>query len=174
MALAALDLSVDDPRPFSLTGGLAYAGGPGNNYVMHSLATAVARIRENPAENLMVTGVGMANTKHTATLLCHANNIPEGATGETRYRLDTGDTALPVEEQASGACTIVTYTIEYDRDGAANNVIYILDTANGGRAIANARAPQEAAKKLLEEDPIGKAGQLAWDEADQRQYFDLG
>ena len=173
MALAALGVEVDDSRDFSLTGGLAYAGGPGNNYVMHSLATAVTRIRENPKQRLLITGVGMANTKHSGTLLSSTSNIPTNATGRTVYRLETGEVAKSVHKQASGVATIVTYTIEYDRDNAPHNVIYLLDSADGSRAIANARDPQAAAHDLLGEDPIGRQGNLEWDKEAELQYFSL-
>ena len=115
MALAAMQIELEDPRPFTLTGGLAYAGGPGNNYVMHSLASAVQQIRHNPSQTLMITGVGMANTKHAGTVLAHANAIPQGATGHTIYRLETGETPLEVAYEYAGDATVVSYTVEYDR-----------------------------------------------------------
>lgn len=173
MALAALDISTDDPRKFSLTGGLAYAGGPGNNYVMHSLATAVARLRTNPEERLLITGVGMANTKHAATVLSHAKNIPAGATGQTVYRLETGEQAIDVAERVDGPATLVTYTIEYDRDARASNVIYVLDLEDGRRTIANAEDCGAAAENLSISDPIGRRGQVRWDATAERQYFSL-
>ena len=173
MALAAMGLSVEDERPFSITGGLAYAGGPGNNYVMHSLATALQHIRANPMQKLMITGVGMANTKHAATVLSHAQAIPDQASGNTLYRLETGEQAVPVAEQATGPCHVVSYTIEYSRSGEATNVIYLLDTADGHRAIANARDPVQEENKLLQADPIGQHGVLEWDAEQKRQYFVL-
>ena len=172
MALAALGLSHEDDRPLSITGGLAYAGGPGNNYVSHSLATALQRLRANPDERLMVTGVGMANTKQTATVLCNAMQVPAQAKGETVYRLETGETPIPLLERIEGPATIVTYTIEYDREGQAARVIYLLDVA-GGRAIANAREAHSDTQSLLEHDPIGRGGTLTWDAADNLQYFTL-
>ena len=39
----ALELAPDDPRPLTITGGLPYFGGPGNNYSMHAIAAAVDR-----------------------------------------------------------------------------------------------------------------------------------
>ena len=39
-----LGLSLDDPRGFTITGGLPYAGGPGNNYAMHGIAAMQARL----------------------------------------------------------------------------------------------------------------------------------
>lgn len=173
MALSALGLSVDDERDFSITGGLGYAGGPGNNYVMHSLATAVARLRDNPDEMLMITGVGMANTKHAATILCRGDHVPRSSTGKTVIRVDTGEIAVDIAEKAAGPCTVVTYTIEYDRDAQPINVIYILDTEDGKRAVANARDPQAANERLLAADPIGKTGTLEWDADAERQYFEI-
>lgn len=173
MALSALDIDIDDPREFSITGGLAYAGGPGNNYVMHSLAAAVSRLQKQESERIMVTGVGMANTKHAATLLAHAKHIPDQATGKTQYRVETGAKALAVVQKAEGNAEIVSYTIEYDREGEPSNVIYILNLDNGCRAIANARDVDAAEKKLFEGEPIGKHGHLVWDDTDDRQYFEL-
>src|SRR2546426_1248512 len=46
MGLDALGLRPDDPRPLTVTGGLPYAGGPGNNYVMHSVANTGDRPRK--------------------------------------------------------------------------------------------------------------------------------
>jgi len=173
LALDALKIDLADPRPFSITGGLAYAGGPGNNYVMHALASAVTKLRENPTERILVTGVGMANTKHTATLLSHAENIPEDATGLTEYRLETNNQALELQTKATGNCSVVSYTIEYNREGDPVNVIYVLDTLDGKRAIANVVDPHEAATKILESEAIGKRGELTWDETQQKQFFDL-
>ena len=173
MALSAMNMGIEDAREFSITGGLAYAGGPGNNYVMHSLATAVARLRQHKDDRIMITGVGMANTKHAATLLSHASNIPTGATGQTDYRVETGAKALNVQERAQGEATVVSYTIEYDRDGEASNVIYIVDLDNGDRAIANARDSKAAEVTLFEAEPVGRSGHLVWDDTDDRQYFEL-
>ena len=39
IAARELGLSIDDPaRPVTVTGGLTFAGGPGNNYTGHSIA----------------------------------------------------------------------------------------------------------------------------------------
>ena len=49
MAARELGLAVDDPdRPLTLTGGLTFAGGPGNNYTSHGIASAVAALRAAP------------------------------------------------------------------------------------------------------------------------------
>jgi acetyl-CoA C-acetyltransferase len=44
----ALGLALDDPRGFTVTGGLPYFGGPGNDYALHSVATMVERLKRRP------------------------------------------------------------------------------------------------------------------------------
>ena len=65
MAADALGLPVDDPgRPLTVTGGLTFAGGPGNNYVSHAIAEVAHRLRAEPGSVGLVTGLGWFATKH--------------------------------------------------------------------------------------------------------------
>jgi acetyl-CoA C-acetyltransferase len=53
VAAAELGLRIDDPaRPLSVTGGLTFAGGPGNNYSGHAIATLARRLRETPTRSV--------------------------------------------------------------------------------------------------------------------------
>ena len=72
MACEMLGLAPDDPRGLTVTGGLPYAGGPGNEYTLHALATMVERLREQPGASGMVTGNGWYLTKHAATVVASA------------------------------------------------------------------------------------------------------
>ena len=49
-----------DTRPITLTGGLAFGGGPGNNYVTHSIAAMVDACRADP---------GIDRARHRARLV---------------------------------------------------------------------------------------------------------
>ena len=67
MAAAALGLAADDPdRPLTVTGGLTFAGGPGNNYVSHAIAAVARRLRAEPGAVGLVTGLGWYATKHAS------------------------------------------------------------------------------------------------------------
>ena len=46
--LGATALGLDLERPLTVTGGLTFAGGPLNSYVIHAIATTMARLRERP------------------------------------------------------------------------------------------------------------------------------
>ena len=41
VARDSFGIAADDPRPLTLTGGLQYHGGPGSNYVTHSVANTL-------------------------------------------------------------------------------------------------------------------------------------
>ncbi len=57
---------VGDSREPTVTGGLSFAGGPGNGYVLHSISSMVERLRAEPEEAGLVTAVGWYLTKHSA------------------------------------------------------------------------------------------------------------
>src|SRR3546814_1784447 len=46
-AIDHLGVAPDDPRGLTLTGGLPFFGGAGNNYSAHAIAEAVQRVRAN-------------------------------------------------------------------------------------------------------------------------------
>lgn len=58
IACDALGIKIDDPRDLSITGGLRFFGGPGNNYPMHSIATAMDLVRNKPGSFGLTTGLG--------------------------------------------------------------------------------------------------------------------
>ena len=45
-----LGIAENDPRGLTVTGGLPYFGGPGNNYVMHSIVTMADKLRRVPGK----------------------------------------------------------------------------------------------------------------------------
>ncbi len=64
-ATDALGILPTDPRGLTVTGGLAYHGGPASGYLTHSIAAMVERLRSADDGALgMVSGVGMHMTKH--------------------------------------------------------------------------------------------------------------
>ncbi len=66
IAAAELGLADDDPsRPLTVTGGLTFGGGPGNNYGTHAVASMIDVLRADPGSLGLVTGVGWYLTKHS-------------------------------------------------------------------------------------------------------------
>ena len=142
-ATDAIGLAGDDPRGLTVTGGLPYFGGPGNNYSTHGIATMVDRLRdEGDDARGLVSALGWYTTKHSYGLY-GASPPPSGFVNpdlSARQReIDT--TALPVAVTAEGEGVVVASTVVYDGESAAlAPVIATLD--DGHRVVAAAAAGQ--------------------------------
>jgi len=164
MANEMLALDPADPRGFSITGGLPYAGGPGSSYSFHSLATAVARLQAGESQTALVTGNGWYLTKHSATVLARAAS-PDGRrpSAAPNAGLRTSWSAPPVSlnAQPEGAATVETYTVGYDRMGTPDQGIIVgrLD-ATGERFLANTEPDPELLATLARRESIGRRGQV--------------
>ena len=78
-ALDGLGLAEDDGRGVTQTGGLPYHGGPGSNYMTHSLAAMAEALRRDPGSYGMVSGVGMHMQKHAYGVWSTAPGLRRGA-----------------------------------------------------------------------------------------------
>jgi len=129
-----------DPRPLTVTGGLGFAGGPGNAYVMRSIAAMVEACRRDPGSLGLVTALGWYATKHAAGLY---STTPNPATPEfvPRGRTQATVDALPSRRGAgayTGDAEIEATAIVMDRDGTPAFGLLTLLTPEGARAFANA------------------------------------
>jgi acetyl-CoA C-acetyltransferase len=163
-AMKALQLTLDDPRPRTVTGGLAYAGGPGNNYSTHALAAMVERLRALPGQVGYVSALGMTATKHAVSVLSADPARVAAATGRGTSRLPVPDKVnfgpALVHEPAAGVATVESYTVEFDRSSAAVRTYFILRLGDGRRTVANGDLADVAS--LITEEAVGKRG---WVEA---------
>lgn len=164
IALEIFGLDPADPRPFSLTGGLAYAGGPGNAYTMHSLSAAWERVLAGHGHTMVVTGVGMASTKHTVSVLSNDPARIAASSGSAVKRVSAAPGDLPeLVDVGEGPARIETYTIEFARDGTPAKCILIVRLADGRRTLANGGDEAALGQALMEAEPIGREGVLTHD-----------
>ena len=62
------ELAIQDERPFSVTGGMAFAGGPVNNFVLQALVRMVHLLRETPGGTGLLTAVSGMLAKQGVSL----------------------------------------------------------------------------------------------------------
>lgn len=158
-AARELGLPADDPdRPLTLTGGLTFAGGPGNNYVSHAIAAMVGRLRASPGELGMTTGLGWYATKHAVGI--YGTRPPaRGFRWEDVQAQVDALPRCPVDPGATGPVTVETYTVTYDREGRPELGIVACRTASGARTWANVTDPDGLAE-MAATDPLGRRGRL--------------
>lgn len=154
----ALGVALDDPRGLTVTGGLAYFGGPGNNYPMHAIATTVDRLREGGGLGLC-TGLGWFTTKHSIGVY-GADPPPggfrRGATAEAQERIDA--TELPLALEARGHATVVASTVTYERDGTPTGAPVFAELPDGRRVAA--RADDDLLPELVGRSLVGTSIEL--------------
>ena len=164
VAAAELGLAVDDPaRPLTLTGGLTFGGGPGNNYTSHGIARAVGALREAPGSAALVTGLGWYATKHAIGVYASRPPLHEGRQPFAWRDRQADVDALPqcpVDPDATGAVRVETYTVTFGRDGAPERGIVACRTGDGARAWGNVE-DADALAQLCAEEGIGRTGALA-------------
>jgi acetyl-CoA C-acetyltransferase len=158
MACEMLGLAEDDPRGLTLTGGLPYGGGPGNNYTLHSLATAVDRLGAGTDRTALVTGNGWYLTKHSATVLGGAPK-PGAFVPAAEANVDA-DAPLEVKEAVEGSATVDTYTVLYDREGAPARGIVIGRTDQGERFVANTPDDRDTLEQFVSVENVGRSGKV--------------
>ena len=155
--VAAAELGIDlerDSRPPTVTGGLTFAGGPANNYVMHALAAMSGRLREDPGAAGLATGVGWYLTKHGMAVLSGRPASRPFAAFDVQAEVD----AQPSREVAQGEAAtapIEAYTAMFDRDGTPTMGIVSARLGDGRRLLARSE-DRDAVAALVEADALGR------------------
>jgi acetyl-CoA C-acetyltransferase len=136
--LGAQSLGLDINSQLTRTGGLPFAGGPWNNYVMHAIATVATELRNGVGATGLIWANGGYTTKHAFGV--YGTQPPKnGFTYD--YPQDQID-ALPRRSLASpadaaGEMTIEGYSVMHDRDGNPERSIASCLLDDGRRAWAD-------------------------------------
>lgn len=160
IACDELGIAHDDPRGLTLTGGLPYFGGPGNNYVMHSIAAMMDTLRANPGKFGLLNGNGWFITKHSVGI--YSTSPVEGdwkREAPATYQASIDAAEHPAfTESPSGAATIETYTVVHGRAGVERALVIGRLEADGTRFIAETPEDSATLSRMLSEDMLGARG----------------
>ncbi|MBI1186734.1 MAG: acetyl-CoA acetyltransferase [Alphaproteobacteria bacterium] len=172
IACDEIGIAEDDPRGLTVTGGLPYFGGAGNNYVMHSITTMLQRLRAKPGAFGLVTGNGWFLTKHAFGL--YSTTPTTGAWSRTdprTYQREIDALAHPALVDApSGAGAIETYTVVHARDRVRLGVVVGRDS-EGRRFIANTPDDEATLIDLQSREGVGRTGRVGRSEDGKRNIF---
>lgn len=159
----ALGLPIDDPaRPLSVTGGLTFGGGPGNNYSTHSIATLVGLLREDPGAYGLATALGWYITKHGVGVYSAKPPARLFHSIEAQVPAARRDAAPGYTGQA----TVESYTVAYRKGPAPDHadepeaVVISALTPAGARILVRA-SDAETVAAFDEGDPLGATADIA-------------
>ncbi|MBS44156.1 MAG: enoyl-CoA hydratase [Nocardioides sp.] len=153
LAASALDLPWDDPaRPLTVTGGLTSAGGPGNDYGLHAVASMVPRLRAEPEEVGLSTSLGWYATKHALGI--YSARPPQRPFRHLRPAFDRppgrvvlGEPDGPREGSDERAVegVVEALTVPHGRDGTPEAVVLSVLTDDGARMLLRREGPEDIA-----------------------------
>jgi acetyl-CoA C-acetyltransferase len=161
-AASAMGLDAEDPARLTVTGGLPYFGGPGNNYTMHAIAHTVERIREEPERTGLVTGVGMYLTKHSLGI--YGGREPDKpwnreAMAPIQEKID-GMESPSVCLEPEGPAVVETYTVVHDRENQPAYSVVVGRLESGERCFAQTDADRDLLIAMETEEFVGRQGYI--------------
>jgi acetyl-CoA C-acetyltransferase len=159
-----MGIATDDPRGLTLTGGLPFFGGAGNNYSMHAVAETVARMRSAPGQFGLVGANGGILSKYSVGIY---SSTPAEWKPDRCAKLRAqvaGWPTEPVTENPDGDGIVETYTVRRD-GGQPMGIIIGRLVADDSRFLATTE-DEELTALLVEGEPLGRKVRV--------QSFDYG
>ena len=175
LAAEALGIALDDSRGLTVTGGLPYFGGPGNNYTTHGIAAVTDILRDPSSDGRteravgsggtgvrlgLTTGLGWFITKHSIGI--YGSDPPpagflRGDTTAAQSEIDAGAVEVALEVDEPAPATVVAVTVIRDDRGAPTGAP-LLALLPDGRHMALAPADDEVTEAVGQTDVPGLVG----------------
>jgi acetyl-CoA C-acetyltransferase len=143
-----------DPRGLTLTGGLPFFGGAGNNYSMHGVAETIVKTRSAPGQFGLVGANGGIMSKYSVGV--YSATPAEWKPDRSAWlqaQIHQVPTQ-PVTERADGLATIETYTVRRDSGRLTGIIVGRLDE-DDSRFLATTENDDLIAL-LTDGDPLGR------------------
>jgi acetyl-CoA C-acetyltransferase len=162
-----LGIPADDPRPLTVTGGLPFFGGAGNNYSMHAIASMVRALRERPGAYGFVGANGGFLSKYSVGVYSTRPSAWKGFDSKAlQARIDAWP-APPLAPDDALAGTVETYTIDYGRGEPLGVVVCRTDKGERFVAMTDPEDPA-VVRRMIAEEPLGAAVTCRKDERGRR------
>ena len=152
-------------RPASIFGGLTFGGGPIGNYMSHAIASMVLALRDKGGTGLLYANGGYATHNHAIPLSAQPFAdvaFPHDFDVQSKANA-VREPIPPLAEDYVGPATVETYTVFYDRAGAAGSGVVVARTPDGSRTLARVGEDQAAIAALTDGkvEPVGRSGTIA-------------
>lgn len=155
--LAAEALGVDWRHTrCTVTGGLPFFGGAGNNYSMHAIATMAERLRASPGEfGLVLANGGFLSKEAAGVYSTEPVERWQPRRDDGRQRI-IDDAPVPILLAETTDAVIDSYTVTWKKGQPSRG--YVIATNKTGRVLARVRTGHRATlASLAEQDAIGRS-----------------
>ncbi len=156
--IAAAEIGFDLERELTVTGGLTFAGGPFNSYVLHAIATLMGRLRSAPGTRGFVSSVGGYMAKHAFGVY---GSEPRDA-GFLHACLDEEAALLPTRpcrREYEGRARVETFAVMPSRGEVGPSLLCACRTPDDARAWATCTDP-DLVSSVAHEELCGREGRV--------------
>jgi acetyl-CoA C-acetyltransferase len=121
-------LKLKNKQDLTVTGGMAFAGGPLNHYVMTSTVKMIEEIRNDISKVGIVTGVSGMMTKQSFALWAK-KPLDKFYFKDVSLDANSLDKPLKISNQSNGKAIVIGYTVINDNKGP-KAILYVEDLNN--------------------------------------------
>jgi acetyl-CoA C-acetyltransferase len=136
----------------TVTGGMPFAGGPLNNYMLHASTQMLQKIREDANEIGLITGVSGMMTKQSLAIWSKepAMNFESKDVTKQAKKLEH---AVPMSDQKEGDALVIGCTSLYEKQNALKAVFFAEDSK--GQRLVLTSTDKEIIREVEKEECIG-------------------
>jgi len=150
-----LGIETQRPRSLTVTGGLPFFGGPGNNYSLHAIAEIVWRLRGQSKVDALIVANGGYLSKHS--IGAYSRSAPARWSPSSFRPATSKNKKVPLIESPCGEGVIESYSAMYKKNNPSGGFIFGRLTESDERFIAVLKSGDNQALNILfEEQPIGR------------------
>ena len=152
----ARDLRIPARLPWTVTGSMAFAGGPFNNATVESVARMVEVLRADTGARRvgLVSNLSGIFSKQACAVLSNEPS-PEGYRfADVTAEAATREQPVPLRDDYTGPATVAGYTVVF-AGGSPSHAIAICDLPDGARTVVRSADPAVLAA-LMEQEHCGR------------------
>jgi len=159
IACDEMNIDINTNKNLTVTGGLPYFGGPGNNYVTHSISEIMNRVRKIQGSKGMVTANGNYITKQSVGIYSSEQpNRKFSPINPEIYQKKINNKIGPnFINEANGNAFIETYTVINDKEGPLYAILFGR-LKDGSRFIANTPKDKNLLLDMMNNDYLNVKG----------------
>jgi acetyl-CoA C-acetyltransferase len=147
-----LGLRPDDPRGLTLTGGLPFFGGAGNNYSMHAIASMARWLRAHPGAKGLIGANGGFLSKYSVGVYSTEGAEWRGFDSKPLQAQIDAWAAPALAPSYAGEADVESFTIDYS--GPEPRPVVLGRNAAAERVVAVVDDPA-LVRRLIDEEPLG-------------------
>jgi acetyl-CoA C-acetyltransferase len=160
-----LGMANSDPRSLTVTGGLPFFGGAGNNYSMHAVASMVRALRAGRGNRGLVAANGGFLSKYSVGIYSTAPAPWRGFDSrDLQAKIDGWN--KPDVAPGEGEGFVETYTIDYSGPEPVGVVVGRLKEGNARFVARTALEDPTIARRMATEEPLGGRVSVSLDTED--------